>query len=601
MAEALPAYPFEPGRYIGTVVEIGPSYAKVNLPSAADPDGALRHGERLGGSGVGEFVVLDAGDVAIFARLTQVRIPERDRLAVQPKVGDRRDAHPVGTVQLLTSVPLDGAPVERGVTRFPRVGARVYSLDPALVTWVVRRASEAEGEPIGSAQTGPGVLLDLAVLPGTGSARVRVTPERLFGRHCAILGATGSGKSWSLARIMECVAKFNAKVLLLDATGEYYGLDDRVTHLSLGGSDKPAGTARTSFPYDNLEERDLFALFQPAGKVQGPRLREAFKSLKLARILGDEHDLVNNGVIQKAGRSKEPFEAEYARHAASLDIPLADFDIWKLPEQVTHECIWPSAFGGDSSKWGNVNDSDFSMCTTLIARIESDLTSPQLAPVFQPGEASSLLQEIENFLLDGDAAVLRVSLRNLAFDRNVREIVANGIGRNLLRLAREDKRFRERPLVVCVDEAHQFLNKELGDEFSRYPLDAFDLIAKEGRKYSLSICLATQRPRDIPNSVIGQMGTLMVHRLTNDKDRAMVEGAAGEMDRSAAEFLPTLAPGQALLLGVEFPIPLTIQISPPGAKPDSRGPNFQKHWGRRSNDATEDGEPLISEAEQAGV
>lgn len=555
----------------------------MNLPSAADPDGALRHGERLGGSGVGEFVVLDAGDVAVFARLTQVRIPERDRLTVQPQVGDRKNAHPVGTVQLLTSVPLDGAPVERGVTRFPRVGARVYSLDPALVTWVVRRASESEKSSSDSAQTGPGVLLDLAVLPGTGSARVRVTPERLFGRHCAILGATGSGKSWSLARIMECVAKFNAKVLLLDATGEYHGLRDRVAHLSLGGDDEPSGTSRTSFPYADLEERDLFALFQPAGKVQGPRLREAFKSLKLARILGDNHDLVERGLVPKANRSKGLFETEYAQHASALDMPLADFNIWKLPQQLKHECVWPSAYSGDSSKWGNENEADFSMCTALIARIESDLSSRQLAPIFQPGESNPLLQEIENFLLDEESAVLRVSLRNLAFDRNVREIIANGIGRNLLRLARESRSFRERPLVVCVDEAHQFLNKEIGDEFSRYPLDAFDLIAKEGRKYSLSICLATQRPRDIPNSVIGQMGTLMVHRLTNDKDRAMVEGAAGEMDRSAAEFLPTLAPGQALLLGVEFPIPLTIQISPPSAKPDSRGPDFQKHWRRRSD------------------
>jgi DNA helicase HerA-like ATPase len=315
--------------------------------------------------------------------------------------------------------------------------------------------------------------------------------------------------------------------------------------------------------------------------------------LKLARILGEHHDLVERGLIPKAGRSKELFEAEYSRHASALDIPLADFDIAKLPQQIKLECVWPSAYGGDSSRWGNDNESDFSMCTALIARIESDLSARQLAPIFQPSGSAPLLQEIENFLLDDNTAVLRVSLRNLAFDRNVREIVANGIGRNLLRLARENRLFRERPLVVCVDEAHQFLNKEIGDEFSRYPLDAFDLIAKEGRKYSLSICLATQRPRDIPNSVIGQMGTLMVHRLTNDKDRAMVEGAAGEMDRSAAEFLPTLAPGQALLLGVEFPIPLTIQISPPNAKPDSRGPNFQKHWSRRTdNDASEDTLPL---------
>ena len=229
--------------------------------------------------------------------------------------------------------------------------------------------------------------------------------------------------------------------------------------------------------------------------------------------------------------------------------------------------------------WGDADEASLSMCMTLLARIESDLSAPQFKPIFDQGGLPSLLDTVDSFLRDEALAVLRISLRDLAFDRNVREIVANGIGRNLLRLAREDQ-FRKRPVVVCVDEAHQFLNKQLGDEFSRYPLDAFDLVAKEGRKYSLSICLATQRPRDIPDAVIGQMGTLLVHRLTNDRDREMVERAAGELDRSAAEFLPTLAPGQALLLGVEFPIPLTIQVSPPNAVPDSKGPDFQTHWKR---------------------
>jgi DNA helicase HerA-like ATPase len=136
-------------------------------------------------------------------------------------------------------------------------------------------------------------------------------------------------------------------------------------------------------------------------------------------------------------------------------------------------------------------------------------------------------------------------------------------------------------VIVCVDEAHQFLSKELGDEFGRYALDAFELVAKEGRKYGLGICLATQRPRDIPGGVLGQMGTLLVHRLTNDRDREMVEKAAGELDRAEAEFLPNLVPGQALLLGVDFPIPLLIQMAPPNVKPDSKGPDFQKHWRRK--------------------
>ena len=112
--------------------------------------------------------------------------------------------------------------------------------------------------------------------------------------------------------------------------------------------------------------------------------------------------------------------------------------------------------------------------------------------------------------------------------------------------------------------------------FSR--LDAFEMIAKEGRKFGLNICLATQRPRDITEGVLSQMGTLVVHRLTNDRDREIVERACGEIDLSASSFLPNLRPGEAAIIGVDFPFPLAIQISSPTYRPRSDGPNYQKHW-----------------------
>jgi len=118
----------------------------------------------------------------------------------------------------------------------------------------------------------------------------------------------------------------------------------------------------------------------------------------------------------------------------------------------------------------------------------------------------------------------------------------------------------------------------LGDENTKFPLDSFELIAKEGRKFCLNICIATQRPRDIPDGVLSQMGTMLVHRLTNEKDREVVEKASGDIDRSAAAFLPTLAPGQAVIIGVDFAIPFTVQVSKPEQEPDSRGPDYQNCW-----------------------
>jgi hypothetical protein len=305
------------------------------------------------------------------------------------------------------------------------------------------------------------------------------------------------------------------------------------------------------------------------------------KSLKLAKLVG-EGELVQEGCVPKFERPKKPYEEAYALHAATVDAPAAQFDIEKLGSQLGFECAYPSAFGKergtkDHTKFGGPDPQAFSLCSSLIGRIESYLSAPEFSPILRPGSTPSLLAEIMSWLGSPDHPILRVSLKNLSFRAEIREIAANGIARFLLAQARNEV-FAEQPLLVCLDEAHQFLDKSIGDDYSRYPLDAFDLIAKEGRKYSLGLCLATQRPRDIPDGVLGQMGTMLVHRLSNDNDRRVVERAAGDIDKSAAQFLPSLAPGQALLLGIDYPIPLVIQVTPPLHKPDSRGPNYQKMW-----------------------
>ena len=589
-----PSYLFEADRRIGTVVEVGPDFAKVNLPLAAADEPQLRYGERVGAGEVGEFVMLESGNVGIFGRLSLVRLPERDRLAVEPRMAAREQPHPLGTVQLLCTVPVSEGRPARGIARHPRVGARVFSMHPEMISWIAENAGGEEPE---------GLRLALAHLPGSTATSVRVTPERLFGRHCAVLGATGGGKSWTLARIVERCAQFSAKVLLLDATGEYHTLREGVRHVSLGlAADRPQGCEAVSLPYHSLAQEDLFALFRPAGQVQAPRLREAMKSLKLAKLC-DGEPLVQDGCIPKSELARAPFDAAYQRHAAEVNGRFALFEIEQLARQLEHECVYPSAFGPgrgerDHTRWGGRDEQSYSNCASLIGRIESYLNAAELAPVLRPGAQPSLLEVLGGWLEDPGTPILRVSLRNLAFTSDVREIVANGLGRHLLDLARSGK-FAQGPLVVCLDEAHQFINRSLGDEYSRYPLDAFELIAKEGRKYSLSLCLATQRPRDLPEAVLGQMGTLLVHRLTNDGDRNVVERAAGEIDRSAAAFLPALAPGQALLLGVDYPIPLVVAVTPPSAEPDSRGPDFQTHWRQRAGGGeheqgageTQDGEP----------
>lgn len=154
-------------------------------------------------------------------------------------------------------------------------------------------------------------------------------------------------------------------------------------------------------------------------------------------------------------------------------------------------------------------------------------------------------------------------------------MVVNILGKQLLEAARQGN-YQSYPLVVALDEAHQFFDITVGDEYASTRLDAFDAIAKEGRKYGLTVCLATQRPSDLPVGVLSQVGMTIVHRLTDGRDRRHIEQASSELDHSATQLLPGLVPGEAIFMGVDFPVPVSVKVQRPVNPPASDGPNYAR-------------------------
>jgi uncharacterized protein len=215
----------------------------------------------------------------------------------------------------------------------------------------------------------------------------------------------------------------------------------------------------------------LFALLRPSPAVQAPKLRAAIRSLKLARVLGDEHALVTGGLIIKTNNLKQPFEQLCEQHATTIHDPHLMFDITKLCQQIENECVWPTARGvGGAARWGLTLENDLGHCVYLQSRIDEMLDSDGLSCIFKPEGKQSLFDVIQAFLND-DSRILRVSLRFLTDSNNCREVVANAIGRYLLDLGRSGT-FTKKPLIVFLDEAHRFLNRWLGDDNSKYVLDA---------------------------------------------------------------------------------------------------------------------------------
>lgn len=450
----------------------------------------------------------------------------------------------------------------------PRIGQHVFSAHPLLVKQVVEAGTDTEAKRI-----------NLATFPHARDTVVSLSPGQLLGRHCAVLGATGGGKSWTLALLVEEIARLGGKAILFDATGEFQTqFGPGITHVHLGGRKNNVKDPRRflSFPYWELTESDLFVLLRPSPGVQAPKLKEAIRSLKIAQL---EPGLAVNGLIRKANNPRKNFEAACVQHGLALKRPGTIFDIGQLSNQIWEECVWPSGFNAaQAGNWGGVSANEQSACSTLMSRVESELASPNLECLFAPTGLEPLPDVVEAFFADSTQRVLRISLEFLSFEHNAREVVVNAVGRYLLGLARQG-RFLEMPVVTLIDEAHQFLDKSVGDEFLKTDLDAFGLIAKEGRKYSLTCVLATQRPRDIPEDVLSQMGMFIVHRLINERDRIVVEKACGDLDASAASFLPTLGQGEAMVVGVSSPMPLPVAINRPSHPPSSRSADYEGFWG----------------------
>lgn len=573
--------PFDPDRRIGTITQVLPDTVFVNLEAVTQRTGRLLAGMPLRGGQVGDFVVVDCDSYALLGRILEVKLPERERLDIEQQLGHTPDPHPVAKLHLLGALHTGSKKVVSGIPRYPALGASAFAASAELVghfasSFSLRDESDAQS-----------VTLKLGhVRDGVGTP-VEIRADHLFGRHCAILGATGGGKSTTVARLLEqCLTEnLYPKIILIDPTGEYAPIAAGHTSLFLGSTVSPHDETLVRVPCEHLQDGDYMSILAPS-PAQRPKLIEAIQSLRLVKTLdrpefGAERaqldDFITpNGLITKFGKSRTVFYnvRTKARVAQLVEDPRTHFEFSLLAQQIMNECVEEG--GGDIWK---ILPHAFAQgwCQSLLSKINILRVSTAWLPVFGPTGPKSIFSELESFF-DGDSRLLRINLSDLSFDFHLREIAVNLIGRWLREYVRDYKLISDRPVLVVLDEAHNFLNRHLGEEDFKQPLDAFEKIAKEGRKFWLNLVLATQQPRDIPPGILSQMGTLIVHRLINETDRKVVETACGQLDAAAAKFLPSLGPGEAAIIGADFPIPLTIQIEQPpkNLRPTSEGPKFTK-------------------------
>lgn len=566
------SHPFSPDHFLGYVSHVAPQFVQIHFPSSSLIKNYSFNGERYNAGLVGEFVLIEDEQNGFLARINEVYIPEREREDLSESNFKNDDFHPLGKVELLLAFDhYEPYKVKKGMSVFPQVGSKVYVSSPSFVKSYVERFGVKEGE-----EESPSI--ELGGLLSNTETKVSVSQQALFGRHCAVVGTTGGGKSWTLSRLIGGVNKNSTKAIIIDATGEYADYSSLIKNIKLGSGGK-------YFHYQKLSIDDLFYLLKPSERTQSPKLLEAVRSLKIVALNSgqnlkdsDGNEIpVEDGLLKKQHKKIRPYHEYYYRHVKEVESRELTFDITKLAAQINEECIWPTSHN-DSTTYGGRHEGDLGHCVPLISRVNEITHRSEFNNVFgflDSTGSDCITTDLDNFFSKKDGEIIRIDFSEVKFEFQSREILANAIANYLLVQARNIG-FKDKPVVLFVDEAHQFLNKTIKDEyyFSR-PLEAFDLIAKECRKYGLFLCLSTQIPRDIPTSTLSQMGTFIAHRLINYLDKEAIANACSSANKNSLNYLPVLGEGEALLTGVDFPMPLLIKVSEPEVKPLSNTPKFK--------------------------
>lgn len=552
---------FTNDKFVGYISKVTPNYSNIHFPTPKLLKKFWHYEDELSGGIVGNYVVIEGENYGFLGKLQEISLPEKEQNFLGEHTFYDSNFHPQGRIELLLSFNYYSTKIDKGLDKYPAVGSKVYLCSADLIK-ILFVNSESNS-----------TVFDIAKLPNSLETNLPLNPNQLFGRHCAIVGTTGGGKSYTISKILEEFLRINkSKVILIDATGEYedfYNLGN-VKTVKFGANDED-----TFFHYSRLRTMDLVALFRPAESIQKPKLLDAIKSLKLVKQLKINENYQSN-IYQKENQSKSAYFTKIGRYRHIIESDKSDFDLTNLTHQINEECVR----SGDINNFGQSDGTAVSNVRSLIGRIEHLRGNREFRNIFgfnkQLTDDNEFNQELENFLDETQITktLFIISLKDASFEKGLREILTNAIGSYLLEEARQYK-FKNNPIVLFVDEAHQFLKKTISDDsFQDLELDAFDKIAKECRKHGLFLCISTQTPRDIPVGTLSQMGTFIVHRLINESDRAVIEKACSEGNKNSLAYLPSLQSGEALLISIEMPMPIIIKIKEPNIKPTSLTPKL---------------------------
>jgi DNA helicase HerA-like ATPase len=437
---------------------------------------------------------------------------------------------------------------ERGVANFPTAGAELHLVTAATLEVLFSKYSAAN--------------FKVGKLSSFDSVDVFIDPDAFFGRHAAILGQSGSGKSWSVTSFIQSTLKSmpNAHVIILDLHGEYGTKDWDPSTSPPFPADKVRciKASELEIPYWLLTYEELIELLidddDPNASVQIAFLRgsllelkrEANEHLKLGHITVDSPIYFSMDELVRRFKSANETTADFGKTKTALT---GKFDQLLVKLQ------------------SRLNDTRYD----FLMKPEKRTSSESLA---------GLLRDFVG-LGDPEAKVTVLDLSSIPFD--VHPTVTAQIGRLAFEFNYWNPKCREYPLFLVAEEAHSYIPRARagGHQGTRR---SFERIAKAGRKYAVGLCVVSQRPNELSETVLSQCSTFVCLRITNPDDQEYVRALVPDAARGILEALTSLAQGEAIATGEGVPMPVRFKVTRPDPPPNAQDIEYADMWSKGPQD-----------------
>lgn len=450
----------------------------------------------------------------------------------------------------------------RTLESVPEIDANCFALEGDELTGFMRVLSNAAAD---------GNSLTLGKYTLDDNAIAYLNGNKFFQRHAFIGGSTGSGKSWTTAKIIEQMANLeSSNAIVFDLHGEYAPLQHGgLKHYKVAGPGE-IETGRTIadgaiyLPYWLLSYEALVSLFVDRSDQNAPNQ---------AMIMSREINAAKQQYLEAGGYAD-------ILESFTVDSPVP-FDIDVLLNrlnEINSEMI-PGANG--KPKQGEF----YGKLSRLIARLENKVTDRRLGFLFQGGTETlefDWLGQLTDALLgstqeNGQGGIKVIDFSEVPSD--TLPLIVSMVARLAFSIQQWTSSEERHPVALLCDEAHLYIPQRntagAADDIS---IDIFERIAKEGRKYGVSLVVISQRPSEVNKTMLSQCSNFVSMRLTNADDQAVVKRLLPDSLGGFSDVLPTLDTGEALVVGDASLLPSRIRIDEPIHKPNSGTVDFWDEW-----------------------